>query len=148
MSVYIILSSSVVVLRSLVIDSRFSRRAWDGAVRQWKLRVHAESRKFLESSPGSGPRPDVKIENPSKPISTSTFEIDHQRRDDLDLEDHYASKAASENAPEKAVDTTMDVKQEYKLVDRETLHPLTAEKEKEEDDIDKASKSKVKIITI
>ena len=42
----------------------------------------------------------------------------------------------------------MDVKLEYKLVESETLHPLRAEKEKEEDDIDRASKSKVKIITI
>ena len=119
-------------------------------MRQWKLRVHAESRKFLETSQGlAGPSPDVKVENPSKPISTSTFEIDHQRRDDLDLEDHYASKAASENLSEKAlVDSTMDVKLEYKLVESETLHPLRAEKEKEEDDIDRASKAKVKIITI
>merc|ERR1712192_182126 len=29
---------------------KFSRRAWDGAVRQWKLRVHAESRKVMENS--------------------------------------------------------------------------------------------------
>ena len=119
-------------------------------MRQWKLRVHAESRKFLETSQGlAGPSPDVKVENPSKPISTSTFEIDHQRRDDLDLEDHYASKAASDNLSEKAlVDSTMDVKLEYKLVESETLQPLRAEKETEEDDIDRASKSKVKIITI
>ena len=131
-----------------MIDSRFSRRAWDGAVRQWKLRVHAESRKFLETSEGLGPSPDVKVENPSKPISTSTFEIDHQRRDDLDLEDHYASKAASENLSAKTLDSTVDVKLEYKLVESETLQPLRAEKETEEDDIDRASKSKVKIITI
>ena len=117
-------------------------------MRQWKLRVHAESRKFLETSPGLGPSSDVKVENPSKPISTSTFEIDHQRRDGLDLEDHYASQAASENVSEEAVDSTMDVKLEYKLVESETFHPLTAEKEKEEDDIDSGSKSKVKIITI
>ena len=117
-------------------------------MRQWKLRVHAESRKFLETSPGSGPGLDVKVESPSKPISTSTFEIDHQRRDDLDSEDHYASQAASENVSEKAVDSTMDVKLEYKLVKSETLRPLTSEKEKEEDDIDNAIKSKVKIITI
>ena len=131
-----------------MIDSRFSRRAWDGAVRQWKLRVHAESRKFLETSQGLGPSQDVKVENTSKPISTSTFEIDHQRRDDLDLEDHYASKAASENLSAKTLDSTVDVKLEYKLVESETLQPLRAEKETEEDDIDRASKSKVKIITI
>ena len=29
---------------------KFSRRAWDGAIRQWKLRVHAESRKVMENS--------------------------------------------------------------------------------------------------
>ena len=117
-------------------------------MRQWKLRVHAESRKFLDPSPGSGPSSDVKVENTSKPISSSTFEIDHRRRDDLDSEGHYASQAASENVSEKAVDSTMDVKLEYKLVESETSRPLTSEKEKEEDDIDKASKSKVKIITI
>ena len=143
------LSSTVVVRRSSVINSRFSRRAWDGAVRQWKLRVHAESRKFLETSPGLGPGPDDKVENPSKPTSTSTFEIDHQRRDDLDSEGHYASQAASENVSENAMmDSTMDVKLEYKLVESETSRPLTSEKEKEEDDNERSTKSKVKIITI
>ena len=110
-----------------MIDSRFSRRAWDGAVRQWKLRVHAESRKFLETSQGlAGPSPDVKVENPSKPISTSTFEIDHQRRDDLDLEDHYASKAASENLSAKTLDSTVDVKLEIHNCynSRPTMHDV------------------------
>ena len=77
------------------------------------------------------------------------LQIDHQRRDDLDSEGHYASQAASENVSEEAVDSTMDVKLEYKLVESETSRPLTSEKEKEEDDIDSGSScSKVKIITI
>lgn len=104
-------------------------------MRQWKLRVHAESRKFLETSPGPGGRSlDVKV--------------DHQRRDDLDLEDHSSSQAVSENVSENAVDSTMDVKLEYKLVERETLRPQTSEKGKEEDDNERAIKSKIKIITI
>ena len=37
---------------------RYSRRAWDGAVRQWKLKVHAESRRLVGRGEGEGEQVD------------------------------------------------------------------------------------------
>ena len=51
---------------------KFSRRAWDGAIRQWKLRVHAESRKVMENSSKTGHHTDLS----SKAGSNSDFKMD------------------------------------------------------------------------
>ena len=59
---------------------KFSRRAWDGAIRQWKLRVHAESRKVIENSSKTGRHMD-----PSpRARSDSDFKIDRRVDDNTD----------------------------------------------------------------
>ena len=45
---------------------RFSRRQWDGAVKQWKLKVHAESRRVMEAKVNSVQDKEVVQEHPGE----------------------------------------------------------------------------------
>ena len=131
--------------------SRFSRRAWDGAVRQWKLRVHAESRKVLEKAgwenvdSSSTTRADLDrmAEN-----NINFKEVEHVNKKEEGVD---VCKDLSQNTAEEAIDATssnvMEVKLEYKPVTGELLHP----NDPEEDELVKSGetkKGKVKIITI
>ena len=131
--------------------SRFSRRAWDGAVRQWKLRVHAESRKVLEkagwenvdSSSTSRADLDRMAEN-----NINFKEVEHVNKKEEGVD---VCKDLSQNTVEETLDATpsnvMEVKLEYKPVTGELLHP----NDPEEDELVKSGetkKGKVKIITI
>ena len=125
--------------------SRFSRRAWDGAVRQWKLRVHAESRKVLEKAGWE----NVDSSSTTRAENNINFkEVEHVNKKEEGVD---VCKDLSQNTAEEAIDATssnvMEVKLEYKPVTGELLHP----NDPEEDELVKsgeAKKGKVKIITI
>ena len=125
--------------------SRFSRRAWDGAVRQWKLRVHAESRKVLEKAGWENvdSSSTIRAEN-----NINFKEVEHVNKKEEGVD---VCKDLSQNTAEEAIDETfsnvMEVKLEYKPVTGELLHP----NDPEEDELVKSGetkKGKVKIITI
>ena len=133
---------------------KFSRRAWDGAIRQWKLRVHAESRKVMENSSKTGHHMD-----PSpRARSDSDFKIDRRVDDNADnkANGHKKEQGVDENYREAEGVTgiagdIMGVKLEYKMVEEELLHPNDPKEEgeeKEEVKTRKAKTEKVKIITI
>jgi len=121
---------------------KFSRRAWDGAIRQWKLRVHAESRKVMENSLKTGHH---MVDSSSRTRSNSDFNMD---RSVNEYEKEQGVDDFSQNNSEGVTGTAgdiMEVKLEYKSVDDELLHP----KEKEAVEADKTETAeKVKIITI
>ena len=119
-------------------------------MRQWKLRVHAESRKVLEKAgwenvdSSSTTRADLdrRAENN---INFKEVEHVYKKEEGVDV-----CKDLSQNTAEEAIDETsnvMEVKLEYKSVTGELLHP----NDPEEDELVKSGetkKGKVKIITI
>jgi len=121
---------------------KFSRRAWDGAIRQWKLRVHAESRKVMENSSKTGHH---MVDSSSETRSNLDFNMDRRVNG---YEKEQGVDDFSQNNSEGVTGTAgdiMEVKLEYKSVDDELLHP----KEKEAVEADKTETAeKVKIITI
>ena len=120
-------------------------------MRQWKLRVHAESRKVLEkagwenvdSSSTSRADLDRMAEN-----NINFKEVEHVNKKEEGVD---VCKDLSQNTVEETLDATpsnvMEVKLEYKPVTGELLHP----NDPEEDELVKSGetkKGKVKIITI
>ena len=137
---------------------KFSRRAWDGAIRQWKLRVHAESRKVMENSSQTGHHHMVESSTKTKSYSDVKTDqrvenfadenIDNNRGDGFKKEqgDEDFSPKNSEDA-EGATGDIMRVKLEYKpSVEGDPLHAV--DDPKEEEAVESRKAEKVKIITI
>ena len=134
---------------------KFSRRAWDGAIRQWKLRVHAESRKVMENSSKTGHHTDLS----SKAGSNSDFKMERRMGDSADnkaneheedqgVDDISQNKSGEAEGATATAGDIMEVKLEYKVVE-ELLHPDDPKEEDEEVvETQKAETEKVKIITI
>ena len=135
---------------------KFSRRAWDGAIRQWKLRVHAESRKVMENSSKTGHHTDLS----SKTGSNSDFKMDqrvgdfadnkaNEHEEDQGVDDISQNKSGEAEGATATAGDIVEVKLEYKVVEEELLHP---DDPKEEDgevaETRKAETEKAKIITI
>ena len=135
---------------------KFSRRAWDGAIRQWKLRVHAESRKVMENSSKTGHHTDLS----SKAGSNSDFKMERRMGDSADnkaneheedqgVDDISQNKSGEAEGATATAGDIVEVKLEYKVVEEERLHP---DDPKEEDgevvETQNAETEKLKIITI
>ena len=137
---------------------KFSRRAWDGAIRQWKLRVHAESRKVMENSSKTGHHMDPF----SKAGSNSDVKMDrrafadsnidsktNEHGQDQGVDDISQNKSGEAEGATATAGDIVEVKLEYKVVEEELLHP---DDPKEEDgevvETRKAETEQVKIITI
>ena len=114
-------------------------------MRQWKLRVHAESRKVLEKAGWE----NVDSSSTTRAENNINFkEVEHVNKKEEGVD---VCKDLSQNTVEETLDATpsnvMEVKLEYKPVTGELLHP----NDPEEDELVKsgeAKKGKVKIITI
>merc|ERR1712192_50966 len=129
---------------------KFSRRAWDGAVRQWKLRVHAESRKVMENSSSKTTRSNSDFKSDRRSGDFEDGNIDNKTNED-GVDDMGQNIAEEGEGASGTAGDIMEVKLEYKTVEEEEpLDPAHLKEEKEEEVVEtgKSKKEKVNIITI